>query len=235
MLYGGEPYLKKYLIHDILDLYPSIQPAIQTNGTMLNSDISKRILDKDGIIFVTLESFDYEKQILSRYMSKKTFSSILDYISLNNKKNIILVKNISKETTDLVNYYKMANLLGLKVDLFPIIDNSIGELKTEIPNEAIKFLLRKIDYVIKPKIRILTDGTVTRDMRGIYNIGSILNYTDKYKDSVLPLPSCIEKCKYKETCFASKIFPHFVKDVNPDGESFFICNLARRLYEYNSI
>lgn len=80
-------------------------------------------------------------------------------------------------------------------------------------------------------MRLLEDGTLTRDMRGIYNLCHIDDWKSSYKDKPLPISDRCLNCKYLNYCPASSIFPHFVYDVLKVQKNPHFCQMTEAAYD----
>ena len=81
-----------------------------------------------------------------------------------------------------------------------------------------------------PKMRLLENGILTRDMRGIYNLCHINDWKSSYKDIPLPISDKCKKCKYLNYCPASSIFPHFVYDILKTQQKPHFCRMTEIVY-----
>lgn len=222
VLYGGEPMIEQKTIRQIIDTFPDKKYLIYTNGTIWNKDIFER-MDK---IVVTIESFIYEEAIKYRKMSKEQHDKSIKLVRAYKNKCEIL-HNIYPTSHDKL-FYCMARLLDVKVQSYPIILNS-SEFKF---NESV--LESNIFHYMKPnrfpKMRLLEDGTLTRDMRGIYNLCHVNEWNNSYEDISLPISDKCLNCKYLNYCPASSIFPHFVYDILKVQENPHFCKMTEAVY-----
>ena len=135
--------------------------------------------------------------MLSEYSSK--ISSVHNIYPFNNDPNFL---------RDIKRY-------NIQVDSYPYIT----KYKSQQFLSYFRDLLKVTEYPLmtKPKLRILVNGTVTRDMRGIHNMVPIekfnINNIDEYKNNELPTSPKCKVCKYFTRCFASRVFPAFVHDI----------------------
>lgn len=222
VLYGGEPMIEQDTIKKIISMFPNKKYLIYTNGTIWN----KKIFDRMDKIVVTIESFFYEDAIKYRNLSQEQHKKTIDLIMMYKNKTEIL-HNIYPTSHD-KNFYRMANLLGVNVQSYPIILNSsVFKFNKSILESNLFHYMQPNRF---PKIRLLEDGTVTRDMRGIYNYCHIDNWKDEYKDKPLPIHNKCLKCKYLNYCPASSIFPHFVYDILNKQDKPHFCKMTEAVY-----
>lgn len=239
-LYGGEPLLNFNLIKQIAKEFPDIKLSLETNGTMLTSEIMKVFIEHNVKVFITLESFIYEHHIIKRPMPLKQFDNIINSIGgYMRDADILIIKNIFLEMNDFWELYTVANEFNIQVDTFPIVDMTSCDLEhnfftrlKETPSNVIDYMRAERIPTVAPKLRVLTDGTVTRDMRGIHNICQIDNFTPMHKGvGDVPMSEKCMNCKYFGRCFSCNIFPHFCKDVVETVENPFCCKLTEYLWE----
>lgn len=203
VLFGGEAILFPEIIQKFHRDYPDIKIILHTNGTTYNTDI----YDICNVIYMTIESFFYSYNKKHRNMTYDQYKNFLRSIAYCHDK-IEGIHNIYPSNNDIL-FYKMAKLLGLRYSNYPIISKE--------PNLYIESKYRNILQIRKtiltnPKIRILTNGTVTRDMTGYFNICHIDEYKPRM-DRLMPVSDTCKKCKYYRKCYACNMFPHFCKEV----------------------
>ena len=82
--------------------------------------------------------------------------------------------------------------------------------------------LRVFEPLVRPKRRVLEDGTATRDMRGIYN-----------GDNDLPVHDKCRTCGLLTACPFVSMFPHFCHDVIRDmrGVEPWFCDCVKTFAE----
>lgn len=221
VLYGGEPMVEKETIKKILKEFPNKKFLIYTNGTIWDDEIFNR-LDK---IVVTIESFFYEEAKKYRPMSKEQHQKSIDLVRKYRDKTEIL-HNIYPTSHDKY-FYRMARLLDIPVQSYPIVLNTDEFKFDDSMLEAPIFSYMPPNRL--PKMRLLEDGTLTRDMRGIHNICHIDDW-DENKDHPLPIAEKCLQCKYLNKCPASNIFPHFVYDILKHREKPHFCKLTERIH-----
>lgn len=239
-LYGGEPLMNFKLIQKIVQEFPAVKLSLATNGTMLTPDSMEFFIENKIKVFVTLESFIYNKHIKERPMSLKQFDNMVNAIGGYIKEaDFLIIKNIFLEMEDFWELYAIANEFNILVDTFPIVDMTSCDLSheffsrlKELPLAVIEYMRAERTPTVAPKLRVLTDGTVTRDMRGIYNMCHIDNFTPMHKGGGdVPVSAKCMNCKYFGRCFSCNIFPHFCKDVVDKVENPFCCKLTEYLWE----
>ncbi|EGJ51810.1 radical SAM protein [Desulfocurvibacter africanus] len=195
-IYGGEPLTRPELVRGLLRAFPDKGYILHTNGT-LPLEQNRDILDRVDVLLLTVESFELEKQPPSRRLSRVQLGNLLEHIEAYGDKCRI-VHNIYPAGND-ESFYDTAERIGLPVDTYPMV--SAGEY-SDMP----EWLFRKMGTfdapVSKPKLRLLEDGTLTRDMRGVYN----------NPDVPLPCSQKCQECLYKRRC-PFLMFPHFAHDI----------------------
>lgn len=203
VLFGGEAILFPDIIKRIHKDYPNIKLILHTNGTTFNSEI----YDICSIVYMTIESFFYRYNQIHRNMTYEQYKTFLKSISYCRNK-IEAIHNIYPSNNDL-NFFKMAELGHIKYTNYLMISS---EKYLNIQKGLKNRLWPRSTILTNPKIRILVDGTVTRDMTGHYNICHI----DKYKsgmDRQVPVSNICKQCKYYGHCCACNLFPHFCKEI----------------------
>lgn len=222
VLYGGEPMIEQNMIKKIIDIFPEKKYLIYTNGTIWNEEIFDR-MDK---IVVTIESFIYEEALKYRNISKIQHDKIIALVKKYKDKTEIL-HNIYPTSHDKM-FYRMARLLDVNVQSYPIIlDNSVFNFDKSILESN---LFKYMPPNRFPKMRLLENGILTRDMRGIYNLCHINDWKSSYKDIPLPISDKCKKCKYLNYCPASSIFPHFVYDILKTQQKPHFCRMTEIVY-----
>lgn len=222
VLYGGEPMVETKTIQQILEKFPDKKYLIYTNGTIYNESI----LDRMDKIVVTIESFFYEEAIKYRNMTKKQHELSIEIVRKYIAKTEIL-HNIYPTSHDKY-FYRMAKFLGIKVQSYPIILNSSDFYFDKSMLES--GLFREMKPNQFPKIRLLEDGFVTRDMRGINILSHIDAWNASYNNIPLPISPKCKICKFFGRCPASSIFPHFVYDVLAENDNPHFCKLTEAAY-----
>lgn len=200
VLYGGEPLSRPRPVRTVMERYPEKGFILHTNGTLGESGVQD-ILDRSDRIFLTLESFFPERQPRGRAMSRAQFARIMRFVELFADK-IRVIHNIYPAGNDRT-FMKMARLRGLDVSVYPIVspgtEDTVG---LDMDEELFHSLPIHGQPLTLPKLRVLEDGTVTRDMRGVYN-----------GDGELPLSGRCRECPQLSACPFCAMFPHFCKDV----------------------
>ena len=222
MFYGGEPLLYPQKIKEIINAFPEKNFAIHTNGTIYNEELFDRV----DILFVTVETFFYGRQNKYRKLNQyqwKIFNKILK----NYKDKISITHNIYPKNNDL-DFYKMVRLLGCKQNTHPII---IDTDDFNLTKEEIEHLKTSDNLLLLPKLRVLEDGTITRDMRGIYNICNVSEWKEEYRNKQVPVSEKCVGCSQKNKCGFSYMFPHFCKDIIDKNDNPFFCKVIKNIYE----
>ena len=209
VFFGGESILCPDLLINIMSCYPNLNYILHTSGTIYN----KYILDKVKTIALTLDAFKYEYVICNKPTSKKIYNIrntiIKDYIS-----KIVITHNIHPNNNE-PNFMDSltSGLKDMNINFIPPIDWYLmvtREENQEYLDEYDEYT--PINYInTQPKLRILQDGTVTRDMTGHFNICHISKWKQRYKTNSMPISNKCKECKYLYKCHACNMFPHFCK------------------------
>lgn len=216
VLYGGEPLTRPDAVRVIMEHYPEKGFILHTNGTLGRNGAD--ILERSDRIFLTLESFFPERQPEGRAISRVLFTRLMRFVERYADK-IRVIHNIYPAGNDRT-FLKMARLRGLNVSVYPIVSPGTAEAVGLDMDEALFRSLPVLGSPLTlPKLRVLEDGTITRDMRGVYN-----------GDGELPMSGKCRACPHLSVCPFCSMFPHFCKDViesmNP-AEPWF-CTCTRR-------
>lgn len=207
LVYGGEPLVRPGAVRALMDAYPGKGFFLATNGTLDRRDI----LDRADGILLTLESFFPERQPPCRAFGTEAFRTILGVLDRYAEKTRIL-HNVYPEGNDPA-FLRMARLRGLEVAVYPVV---MPGTAWDVDQEAFRSLPVFAAPLTRPKRRVLEDGTLTRDMRGVYNGGGELPVSGK----------CLA-CDFIAACPFCSMFPHFCKDVieamNPVEPWFCAC------------
>lgn len=223
LFYGGEPLLFPKILKKIMYDFPDKKFGVHTNGTILNTEI----LDKVDCIYLTIETFFFGHQNSWRPYSNIQWNN-LKTILKKYKDKIRVIHNIYPTENDL-SFFKIVTLSNMNYNTYPIIlKNYIGEINYE----DYKYLKPRTTFLTKPKLRILEDGTITRDMRGIYNICNYNEWKEEYRNYELPVSNKCLQCKYQKQCNFVNMFPHFCKDIieYEKNEPYF-CKVTKKLNE----
>lgn len=223
VLYGGEPMVEQDTIRQILQEFPDKKYLMYTNGTIWNEELFNRI-DK---IVVTVESFIYEeakkyRPTMSESQHRKSIELVRKY-----KGKTEILHNIYPTSHDKY-FYRMARLLGVNVQSYPIVLNT--EAFEFDPSVVEAPVFKQMMPNRRPKMRLLENGTLTRDMRGVYNLCHVDNWKEEYRDVLLPISNKCLKCKYYGFCPASSIFPHFTYDILKQKVHPHFCQLTEKVY-----
>ena len=176
-----------------MDAYPGKGFFVATNGTLDRRDI----LDRADGILLTMESFFPERQPPCRAFGRGAFRTVLGVLDRYAEKTRIL-HNVYPEGNDPA-FLRMARLRGLEVAVYPVV---MPGTAWDVDEEAFRSLPVFAAPLTRPKRRVLEDGTLTRDMRGVYNGGGDL-----------PVSGKCRACDLIAACPFCSMFPHFCKDV----------------------
>lgn len=214
VLFGGEAILFPKIIENLLNKYENINFSLHTNGTLFTPE-NRYLYNRFKYIFLSLDSLRYDWLKENKGFSKQMYFNMMNLIDeccdkINITKNILPSNNDKKWFTDIKKY-------NFIIDYYPFItikqdQEFLSCFRTEIDSQKIFNLTLNV----KPKIRLLSNGTVTRDMRGIYNMFHINNIPfdiEKTRNNILPISDICKKCQFLNRCLACNMFPHFVKDV----------------------
>lgn len=204
VLFGGEPLVQPKIVKEIINRYPNKGYILHTNGTIRNEEI----LNRADVIYLTLEHFLKHEETKYRPMTDKQYETMIGILH-DYKEKIIIIHNIYPDDYD-PTFYRLARLYGIKVQSYPIVTASEDMI---FAAETAQYLPAGCGHLTKPKLRILEDGTITRDMRGIYNICKAEDWKEEYREQELPIHNKCHACQYFNTCPACEEFPHFCKDV----------------------
>lgn len=221
-LYGGESLLKPNLCWEIINTHPNLGYILHTNGSI----VSKKLLDRVDGIFFTLESFIYDKTPAYRRYTLEQWEVLMSNLR-RYKDKAKITHNIYPDSNDTM-FYDMAKLFGIKYGTYQIILNSSY---CEYNLKLAKYLPRSNTVLDNPKLRLLENGMVTRDMRGVYNICHIDDWTDDKRSYRLPISNICKECKYFTKCPACNIFPHFCKDVLEKNNHPHFCKFTEALWK----
>lgn len=222
IFFGGEAILEADIIRKTIEKYPNISFSLHTNGTNYCKE-NKDIYESIDKIILTLDSFNFEW--LSKYkgFTEENYKSFQALINDFNK--ISVTHNVFASHND-INFLDDYSKYNFPIDWYIFITKSRWQQFFPYFRETMSFW--KNPHNTKPKLRLLTDGTITRDMRGIYNICHINDWNEKMRDSNLPISHKCKECRLFDCCLACIQFPHFVKDIieNVDYEPHF-CKLTK--------
>jgi len=210
-LYGGEPLCEADGVRRILEEFPNKKFILHTNAT-LPPDQYSDIFERVEIIFFTIESFRYDAQPPGRTLEPDEFMNMLSSLLLYGDKGMI-IHNVYPKFND-PQFYLQARGANIPYATYPIIAPTDFCNINERDFANLRILPEPL---VKPKRRVLVDGTVTRDMRGVYN-------------EVDELP-CHEKCLSCEVgrlCPYFSMFPHFVKDYLETNENHWFCEVTKK-------
>lgn len=217
IIYGGEPLLFPDIVKKIFDKYEkSKHVIIATNGTIWNPDI----FDRAYMIMTTVETFLFNYSDIRTY-TRKQYDNLMKLIETYSYK-LVLTHNIYPRGND-PTFMKMARLMSVDdlVKPYPIVDFCEEQ---ELDSRIMFDYNIEINPLINPKLRILPDGTITKDMRGHYND----------PDKNVPVHEKCISCQYNQYCPSYKMFPHFAKDVLDKIEDPHFCKTARWIYNHEN-
>lgn len=222
VLYGGEPMIEIKTIREIIKKFPDKKYLIYTNGTIYDKDIFDR-MDK---IVITIESFFYKEAVKYRRMTPQQHARSIAVVRQYKEKAEIL-HNIYPTSHD-KSFYRMARLIGIKVQSYPIIMDS----EDFVMNDSIieSGIFHHMDPNCFPKMRLLEDGTLSRDMRGKHNLSHVREWKAEYLNKPLPVSPTCKNCSYYGRCPASSIFPHFVNDILSHNRKPHFCKMTEAVY-----
>ena len=212
LLYGGEPLVRPFTVRSFMARWPGRGFYLAANGTVPDWEIYDRV---DGIL-LTLESFLPQRQPRFRDFGRGAFRTIMTVLDRYAEK-IRILHNVYPYGNDPA-FYRMARLRGLDVAVYPVI---IPGTEWDMYEESFHSL-RVFEPLVRPKRRVLEDGTATRDMRGIYN-----------GDNDLPVHDKCRTCGLLTACPFVSMFPHFCHDVIRDmrGVEPWFCDCVKTFAE----
>lgn len=221
IMYGGEPMLFPNIVKDFFNEFEDkSHMIIATNGTIWN----KELYDRAYMIMVTLESFFFNYSNNRKY-TKAQYNNLMKIIRTY-KYKLNITHNLYPKNNDSY-FYRMIQLGDFNSGPYPIVDYCE---EADYEPEVLKEYDIDLEPLINPKLRILTDGTITKDMRGVYNLCSVDEWEDEYKNAAVPVHEKCISCKYNIVCPSYKMFPHFCKDVLDKIEDPHFCKIARWIY-----
>lgn len=232
IFFGGEAILKEKLIRELLEVCKGLRTCIQTSGANFNLG-NMDIWDKVDRIGMTIDSLDYNILKRTKNFSKNQYNSFI-YMLKEYQDKISSVHNIYPFNND-HNFLRDIKKYNIIVDSYPFITTRRDQQFLSYFRELIPD--REIPLMTKPKLRLLVNGIVTRDMRGIHNMVPIekfnINNIDEYKNNELPVSKKCRECHYFKKCLAGRVFPAFVKDIfdRIDYEPHF-CKFTKIFYRY---
>lgn len=225
IFYGGEPMLHPEIIFDVMKNYRPKKSMIITNGSIWNESL----FDEVGGISISLSSFRFDKARFFRPYTENQFRNI-QRILRRYKGKLLLSHDIYPTLHD-ESFYRVADLSGIPVDTYPVITKSHD---FRLYQSYIGRLSRRTTPLLFPKLRILEDGTITRDMRGVHNLGTAKEWHESMKKIPLPIHERCRKCSLLKDCPSCLMFPAFIFDIlneNPNDD-FHFCKMARALSEH---
>ena len=225
VLYGGEPMVAATRIMEIMKLFPDKKYMIYTNGTIVN-EVVFDALDK---IVITMESFLYQEAVKYRRLTRAQLDTNF-YIIDKYKDKVELLHNIYPLFHDKY-FYRMARTAGVNVQTYPLILNT-SEMSVDVSKLDKGLFAEKVETpLVYPKLRLLVNGDITRDMRGKNIIGNIMDMNCPHVDSPLEVSDKCKACKYYLHCPACNIFPHFCKDILEVNENPHFCKFTEELWK----
>lgn len=230
VFFGGEATLRPDMLHTLMDRYPGINYVLHTSGTTLNTSI----LDRVKSIALTLDAFSYDYVRINKPMPQCLHDSV-NRILQNYGEKVIITHNIHPRGNE-PNFLKVFNegLQALGVTRLVPIDWYIM-----VTHEEDQEYLDEFDAYhpigtlnVQPKLRVLMDGTVTRDMTGHYNICALKDWKPRFKMKEVPVATRCTRCMYFLRCHACNMFPHFCKVVLDSVESNFVPHFCKFTHIY---
>lgn len=202
VFFGGEALLYPRMLNNIMDSYPEINFVVHTNGSL----IVPEILDRVKTIALTINSFSYKYfQLQHQNSCQSQYLHFLKLLSLY-KNKIVITHNILPKDNEPF-FFKKAKLYDRPVDSYLYVTKE--ENQQYLPEFDIHYPINEINT--KPKLRILCNGVVTRDMTGKTNICPLEDWKSDYHNTELPIADRCKSCEYFTKCHACNMFPHFVK------------------------
>lgn len=212
VFFGGEAILEPDIIRKTMKEFPQISYALHTNGTNYTLDTKDIYKSLDRII-LTLDSLNYEWLSKYKHFTKDDYQNLTSLLE-EFKDKITITHNVFAANNDADFLSDISEYSKLPIDWYVFITKK--EWQQFFPYFREKMLFWKNPINVKPKLRLLTDGTITRDMRGIYNLCHITEWNESFLDKELPVSNTCKKCSYFNVCLACTQFPHFVKDIIDD-------------------
>lgn len=214
LLYGGEPLFRPRTVRAVMERWPDKGFFLATNGTIVN----EKLLDAVDGILLTLESFLPESQPPLRRFPWAMHARALAVLERWGDK-VRVLHNVYPWGNDPA-FLRMARLRGLDVAIYPVV---MPGTEWDVDEETFHSLPVFDTPLTRPKLRVLEDGTLTRDMRGVHN-----------GDGDLPVGETCLACPRRPACPFCSMFPHFCKDVIEDmartmpGAEPWFCACTRR-------
>lgn len=220
LCFGGEPMLFPKIIIDMMNDFSECNVGVITNGTIWN----KEVFDRATVIMVTLESFFFNFSPENRRYTKEQWANIRKLIDTYRDK-VLIMHNIYPFNNDPY-FTRIARLGDFMWQPYPIIAYTEN---AEYDIHALRQYNIKMDMFDEPKIRILMDGTLSKDMRQKYNLHDYADFSLDDIHAKVPVHEKCKTCDYFNTCPGVKMFPHFCKDVldEPSIKDPHFCKVAR--------
>lgn len=208
VFFGGEAILKPDYLHTIMDVYPNVNYVLHTNGVTYDSSIFDRI----ATIALTLDTIDFSYFKKNKTVSFRQYENLMKTLGSYASK-IVVTHNIYPHGNEPHFYENLvslnSNYSSIPIDWYLMVTpEKDQEYLPEFDNYHPCRILN-----VQPKLRILLDGTVTRDMTGHYNICHIKDWKRRYKLKEVPVSSKCISCNFFMKCHACNMFPHFCKTV----------------------
>lgn len=227
IMYGGESMLFPDLIEGFMDDFPDKNIILATNGTIWRPDL----FDRAYMIMTTVESFFFMKS-KNRLYTRPQWDNLMKLID-NYKHKLSITHNIYPTDND-TTFFSALKLSGYDVKFsYPMVCYE-GKEACEIDMDILRSMCVNMEVLTKPKLRILPDGTITKDMRGIYNICKAKDWKEEYRDLEVPVHDKCKQCKYYGKCPACNMFPHFCKDVLDTIAEPHFCEFTRQMHNMMS-
>lgn len=209
VFFGGEAILEPELLRKIMSEYPDKRYFLHTNGTNYD-DANKDIYKKLTGVVLSLDSFRAEW--LKKYKDYSDEDTVKYFNLIEEQKDkIIVTHNVFASHND-PDYAEDMKKYNFPTNWYLFVTKSRDqEFLSYFRNCMIPDFNRNIN--VFPKLRLLVDGTITYDMRGVYNLFHVTKWDDEKLKKPLPMSDICKQCPYANDCFAFTMFPHFVKDI----------------------
>jgi uncharacterized protein len=154
IFFGGEPLINFELIKNIISYLKSLNLVtkfifrLSTNGTLLSNEIIQFICDNNIKTSISLDGSKDDHDKRRRFKNNSgTFDIVSENIKkiINKRPDLVLIKSVFEEDSNLISRYKFINRLGVKAVDFkePISLNS--------SQKYLKVFRKLINFVLKNK------------------------------------------------------------------------------------
>lgn len=224
VFFGGEAILFPKLLLSVMRDYPDIHYVLHTNACIPIHDVLQRVDTIAATVDAISPTYFYLKYGKRPILYKNYADILIKY-----RDKIVITHNILPKNND-PNFFDWAKDYGRPVDCYVYV-TACKEQEYLASFDAV-FPIPSIN--VKPKIRVLRDGSVTRDMmaRRENILGSIYEWNPYWIHSELSVCSKCEACPYMGRCHACNMFPHFCSSVleSIDYEPHF-CKFTKTFWE----